>query len=634
MITNKMLRNKYKTHIVVSLISTALLSILLAHSWPLLIFSIILLTLFLPLPQKMSSITIRILVSIMLLVSLIQIEGILMHFLHIRMNIFAYNSSIAVVLAVAALFLSGHQKIRTSVDDPWIILVPMLIVGTVMGSMLTLVPRVGLDRAIVYKTTTSTDESQHLSMFAELIDSDGNVAMSPKAYPTGWHLAMSVLTQSFVDLKDASFMHTLRAYYFTKMFSMSIVLMAIMVLFIITAKRLLKDYSSYYLLFSLGTLLLSLVVVIPNSEINAFYNFVPQYVYFLLLTSLLIAKERADGKYVYAILVFFILASFISWILSGIILMILTVSAFVSQYINNLKIKRKAQKLIVKAWQPVALIVLGAVSLVVAVPSGLPGKSVDLLEHPGGWVEGVSQVSYLVLFILLAKEIFIKQHKGLSREARVVLGTYFAIISGIVMVTTLRGYGENLSYYWQKIEMPLLLMTIPIAIISIVARVHSYSRSILASYGVVVILMILSIPSVFGSRVPSMALKSIANQDYLHKSKDTDITKPIAYMFEKNNFRSEDAVRYVFATSSNYTLDQMVYQLMSESIVATHAITGASKCFPAVVTNGGYVGDNVGLLSTMPQEYCGHKVKVVVSDDTVGQVSEYVDQERIININD
>ena len=628
-----MLKSNYKIHVLITLAVATLASVLLARSWPLLIFNIILITVFLPLPEKISNIASRVLISITLILSIIQIIGILSYVLHMHMDTFVYNFSIAVLLSAIALVFAERQKVKIKADDLWIAFVPFLVVGVVVGSMLTLVPKIGLDRAIVYKTTTSSDESQHLSMFAELIDNGGNITVSPKAYPTGWHLAMSVVTQSFIDLKDPSFMQILREYYITKIFSMGAVLMAIMVLFVVSAKRLLKDYSHYYLLFALGTILLALLVVIPNSEINAFYNFVPQYIYFLLLTALLIAKERVDDKVVYSILLLFAVASFISWILSGIILMALTASAFASRILNNMKIRPRVQKLITSYWQPVTLLMLGAAATIVIMPGGLIGRSIDLLEHPGGWVEGVGYISYLVLFTVLLREIFTTKKTGLTKEARTVLGVYFVIMSGIVMVTMLRGYGENFSYYWQKMGMPLLLMATPIAITYITARIQEYSKGVLTTYCAVIVLVILSVHSIFGVRTPSLALKSIANQSYLHKPKDLDITKPIVNLFEKNNFRSEAADRYIFVTSSNYTLDQMVYQLMSESIVSTHAAVVANRCFPSVLANGGYVGDNMSLLESVPSEYCGHKVKIIVSNDTINQVRGFVSQDQIININ-
>jgi hypothetical protein len=573
----------------------------------------------------------------MIVISLIQIEGVAAYLLKINMNIFMYSISVATIATIVALFAPSYHKIKLGADDFWILFIPTIIIGAVVGSMFTLIDKTDINNAVIYKTTTSTDESQHLNMFAQIANNDGNMTVAPNTYPTGWHLSMSVLVHNFTNLNNKPFMDTLIAYYITKMLGLFIVLMSVMVLFIVTAKKILKAYSPYYLLFAAGAAFLSLMILIPNSEINAFYNFVPQYTYFLLLLSLLMFADKKSKSIVYTILLIFAAASFISWILSGLIMLMLVLVAYTSQFVENKKINDKTQKIVTKIWQPVALAVTGGAVLAVAIPGSLLGAKVDMLEHPEGWIEGVSQASYLILFLLLVKDLFSKEKNRLPRQVKFILITYFLIISGIIVVTMLRGYSENISYYWQKIEFPILLMSIPIIIVLFIDKIQKFSNNVIASYLIVVILLIFSIPNVFGLRTFDMSLRSIGNQEYLHKTRDLNITKPIEQLFEKNTFKSTTAHRYVFATSSNYTLDQMVYQIMSESISRSRATSASDTkpCFPQIVPSGGYVNTNAYLLRSLPSHYCGHKVQIVVSNNTKYDTLKYVnDLQMITNINE
>lgn len=618
--------------LVAVLLAATLLSLIVGLSWPLLIFCIVVLTIYLPLPARINnSLSIRVLITLMLVVSSFQIIGIIFYLLKIDINPLTYNLINAVAATAFAVFAFSKQKIKFTTSDLWTIIVPTLIVGVLVASTIALTFKTDLNSAIIYKTTTSTDESQHLYMLADLIENNSNYTTSIKVYPTGWHLSMSVLIQSFTNLQDKPFINTLVAYYVTKMFSIFMVVASVMALFIVYAKKLLDTpYYDFYLLFALGTIFATLMIVIPNSEINAFYNFTPQYIYFTLLMILLVFNDKKNEKITYIILGAFVLASFFSWILTGVLMALFVGIAFAGRYI--VKVAHTLSRFNSTLIQLIFIILFGVCVMLLIIPSGFIGKIVDTMEHSEGWIEGVNQLAYLILFVLVAKEILTSYRRGLSSQSRLVIATYFMVVAAVTVITMLRGYGDELSYYWQKIQFPLLLISIPLAIVVLIRLTQKFSNNVIAPYVLILILLVLSIPNVFGGRSFGLAMRSVSDQQYLHKTKDLNITKPIKNLFETNKFQSTTAVRYIFATSSNYVLDQMVYQLMSQAVDGSSALKRNMDCFPPINGNGGYVGDNAKLLTGIPDEYCGHKVVVVVSNNTINDVKKYLSGKLVISI--
>lgn len=628
------LKNKPVTYRLLALVLAMALSVALNYSWPLLLVGTLMLILYLPLPQKVGRyLSIRVLVSVLLVLSIFQIIGFISYLFGAHMNVFLYNILSTTAITIFSLTFK-KQDIKANAEDIWIVIAPVIIVGVVAGSMLTLTAKIGIENAVIYKTTTSTDESQHLYMLAKHINNDSNMTESPVTYPTGWHLSTSVAIQSFTDLTKMPFMNTLVAYYITKMLGLFMVIMSLMGLFVVFAKKTITNYRQYYLLCLLGVGLCSLILIIPNSEINAFYNFVPQYSYFLIMLILLINDDKKNNKILFSILTIFTLASFLSWVISGILLAIFTGVVIVLRYCDNIKVRSATLSKISKVWQPVTLILLCLGVLSVALPGGLVGRALDVLEHPEGWIEGINQLTYFVLFLILIGQLLKTKGSFLTKEVRYILLTYFFILAGIFAVASLRGYNESLSYYWQKIEFPLLVMTIPLALVIITRSIQDISKNVITTYVAVIILISFSIPNIIGIRSFNLSLRSLGNQSYLHKSRELNITKPIKSLFEKNKFKSNTAPRYIFVTSPNFTLDQMVYQLMSESISSNHNDAVVSKCFPPINPSAGYVGNNAVLLKSVPDIYCGHKVWIVVSSSTINDTRKYIKSKQTINIDD
>lgn len=186
-----------------------------------------------------------------------------------------------------------------------------------------------------------------------------------------------------------------------------------------------------------------------------------------------------------------------------------------------------------------------------------------------------------------------------------------------------------MSYYWQKMLFPLLPIAVIVLVVLAVQRLGTLIKYVVPIYAVILLSMTLLASTIVGQPSFDLSLRVIGNQNFLHKSQNTNINKPIEALFENNQFESETAERYVFVTSGNYTLDQMVYQLMSRSI--TNNI-GSESCLPPYYPNGGFYGDNIVRLKDIKTEYCGHKVKIVVSNETIDQAKLYKEEKDLINI--
>lgn len=612
-------------------VGATLLALIVGKAWPLLIFSAIVIVLYLPLPQKISSvISVRIILSIMLVLSLIQLEAVAGYAVKADMNPFVYGIVNAVFAVILATAWPNRARVQWRLEDTWTLLVPLLVVGGLIGSTYSLVADRSTDfnGAIIHKITTTSDESNHLNMFAQSVHAGGDMTITPKAYPTGWHVAMAVATASVIDVGDKPFMSTVVAYYVTKLVGVFLVVMSIMSLFVALSKQLLKKPAPYYLLFGLVTLFLCLAIVIPNNEINGFYNFTPQYAYFLMAFLLLLTAE-SSRRTVFLVLALFIVSCFTSWIISGILLFGMVVLALLAPWIARRHLKNR----IVSAVLPIAAVVaIPVVALLVAWPSGVVGRVVDTLEHPEGWIEGYGLMTYAATFLLLiACGLFTAKSK-LSLQFRAGLVTFFAVVAMVFLVTALRGYGgDHLSYYWQKMLFPLLLIAVVTLVVLAIQKIHAMNRHVVAVYAAIVIALVLSANSVLGYRPFDLSLRAIGNQPFLHKTQDLAINKPLKNLFENHQFGSEKAERYVFVTSSNFTLDQMVYQLMSRSIT-NNSMDVDPSCMPPILPNGGFYGDSIVLLKDIPSNYCGHEVKVVVSNQTIEAVKQYKNEADLINI--
>jgi len=605
------------------------LSLLLQYAWPLLVFSALVIALFVPLPKKISnSPSLRILVSILLLLSVIQLEALIGYLLGYDLNAFTYgiiNALLATGLAVAT---SRPEKIRWTLDDLWTFVVPILVVGGLLFSMLVLTTRdnTDLNSAIIHKITTTTDESNHINTFAQSIDTNGDMKISPIAYPSGWHVATAVTVSSFVDLSDKPFMNIAAAYYIMKLFGVFLAVASIMALFVAVSRLAIKNYGQYYLLFALTALFICLALIIPNSEINGFYNFIPQYAYFLLAFILLLHVKGNERK-VLPLLAIFIIGGFMSWIISGLLLFgIVLISALIPR-LAKVKIKGRLPAGILQ------FAILGALLLAVffvMLPGGTVGRMIDTLEHPAGWVEGYNLIAYPILLLLLMVCGLLTSKSKLPLQFRAGLISFFAVVGLVLIVTTLRGYGgEQLSYYWQKMLFPLLPVAVIVLVVLAVQKLSELVKHVVPVYAIIVLSMIFLAPTVIGQSSFDLSWKVISNQNFLHKSPNTNIDKSIEVLFNDNQFESEDAERYVFVTSGNFTLDQMVYQLMSRSITNN---SGKESCLPPYYPDGGYYGDNMVRLEDVKTEYCGHNVKIVVSNETIDQVKLYKDKKDLINI--
>lgn len=627
--------NKKTATFGIALIVTVLLSAILQLAWPALIFSVVTLTLFLPLPARVSkSISLRIILSIMLVLSAIQLEAVVGYMLKIDLNPLSYAIANALLATALAIFAPRSRTLKWTLDDSWTFLVPILVVGGLVLSMvfLTTKPNTDINSAIIHKITTTSDESNHLNVFAQAIAVGGDIETSPLSYPTGWHIATATVVSSFVNLSDKPFMDTATAYYVMKMLGVFLVVASIMALLTSLSRLILKDHQRYYLLFGLTGLFLCLSLIIPNSEINGFYNFVPQYAYFLL-TFLLLLHVKGSLKMVLPIVSIFIMGGFMSWIISGLLLFGIVVVSVLAPIFAKAQLKNQLLASLLQFG------ILGALLLgvfVVSLPGGTVGGLIDTLEHPGGWIEGYNLITYPVVLLLLIACGVLTSKSKIPLQFRAGLITFFILVGIVFIVTTLRGYGgDQMSYYWQKMLFPLLPVAISVLVVLAAQKLRTITKHIVPVYAIVVLSMVLLASSVIGHQSFDLSLRVIGNQTFLHKTKDLNLTNSLVTLFENNTFKSETVDRYVFITSPNFTLDQMVYQLMSRSITDSSSdVAGNSSCFPTLNANGGFYGENLILLKDIESEYCGHKVKIIVSNETINDVKTYKPEAELINIDD
>lgn len=609
--------------------SAVLLSLLFRHAWPLLLFSAFTLVLYIPLPKKLStSSSLRVMLSVLLLLSIIQLEALIGYILGFDLNPFIYGTTNALLIACLAIFVPRSDKIRWTLDDVWVFAVPLLVVGGLLFSMFTLTAKdnTDIEGAIIHKITTTSDESNHINVFAQSIVAGGDMKISPTSYPSGWHVATAVTVSSFVDLSDKPFINIVAAYYIMKLLGVFLATASIMILIIAVSRLILKGHVYYYLLFALTTFFLCLALIIPNSEINGFYNFVPQYAYFLL-TFLMLLYVRDNVKIVLPILVVFIIGGFISWIISGLMLFGIVLVSMLTPALAKIQIR---DRLLVGTSQLVILGVLLLGVFLISLPSGIVGHAIDTLEHPGGWVEGYNLITYPVLLLLLVSCGLLNSKSKLSLQFRTGLISFFVVVGMVFVVTTLRGYGgDQMSYYWQKMLFPLLPVAVTVLVVLAAQKLGELVKHVVVVYTIIVLLIILLAPFVLGHSSFDLSLRVIGNQNFLHKTQNSNIDKPLEVLFKNNHFNSDVADRYIFVTSGNYTLDQMVYQLMSRSISDN---SETESCLPPYYGNGGFYGNNMVRLESVKSEYCGHKVKIIVSNDTVQEVRRYSGTKDLINI--
>lgn len=610
--------NKY---LLICLVASATLSLFFG-SWPLLLFAFYTIAKSLPLPKKLSSVVVfRAFLSIMLVLSLVQIEAVLFYAVHVKVDAFVYNLLNA-FLATLVFVRYGGQKFRFSTDDIIILVVPLIVVAAPVASMLSVAHKSSVDIAILQKITSSSDESAHLNLFATQINNGSNIPNM--SYPAGWHTATSVVVSSFVNLKDNNFQDTVRAYWVMKMFTIFLAVMALISLFVMTSRSILRNNKPYYILFSLIAMFLSGITIIPNMEINAFFNYVAQYIYVLLCFTFIFAIDN-NKKMTYACLAVLTAAATASWVLLGLILGVIISVVLLS----NAK-KIYDSKIVRLLWQPaVGLMIVAGV--IILATNNVFSAQFDKLEHPEGWIETFNFSLYGVLALLWFLLRFYKNtHKDLGK-AVIAVDTYFLVIAGLVVATILRQYG-SVSYYFIKMMMPIVLVVVPFLVVEFVSITEKNKIGKLFPYAVL-ILLALSINNVIGTRIISLTGKSILNQTYLHKTSELSRAKQLSNIFSNNKFNSYGYV-YAYNVDSDTTLDQMVYQLISASIYNRDNDI-YETC--AVRPSGGYYGGDsyqLGILSkNYAQNGCIERLKIIVSVETYAAAKQYVSDKNIILIN-
>jgi len=612
---------KTNRYLLASLAVAVVLS-LFVGSWPLLLFGLCVITMALPLPKKISSmVAFRVFLSIMLILSLVQLEAVIFYVAHIHADVFVYNILNATIASV--IFIRyGKQKFSFSRDDVVVLIIPLIVVAALVASMLNVASKEGIDVAIVQKITSSSDESAHLNLFATEINNGSNIPNI--SYPAGWHTATSVVVSSVVNLKDDNFQDTVRAYWAMKLFTVFLAVMATIALFIVTSRAILKNNKPYYLLFSLITIFLAGITIIPNMEINAFFNYVAQYAYVLTAFALIFAIDNDSKKIIYASLAILVAAAIVSWVLIGLILLAIVLAVLLSDARKVLE-----NRTIRLLWQPVCVAALG-LGIILLATNNVFSTQFDKLEHPEGWIESFNFVVYIVLAVFwFALHFYKNLYKDMGKTILAV-DIYFFIIAGLLVAITLRQYG-TITYYFIKMMMPIVLVATPIMVVELVAITEKNKNGQIVPYFILV-LIALSVSGTIGSRIISLTGKSILNQTYLHKTADLGRAKQLSDVFSKNKFDSYKYV-YVYDVDSDTTLDQMVYQLMAAAIYdRNNNIYKMCNVWPG----SGYYGDNSFLLGAISEKYikngCIERLKVIVSPETYPAVKQYISDKNIIVI--
>ncbi|MFZ1706730.1 MAG: hypothetical protein WAT62_02780 [Candidatus Nanogingivalis sp.] len=297
---------KNRIFFVVSLIAL-IFSLMTNTSFILWTLSVYLLSKLIRIPKNINILSIRLLLSFMILMAVYQIIALILFVFKFEISSLVYNILVFLPLQLIYIFkpnLSEDVKFNTK-EDLKIVAAPIVIlIISICGLFFVSINNnINLDVAIIKTISYGGDNIHNMAIFSDMVNSNPTI-LDPTiesnnsyqiqsegaSYPSGWHLSSSIITGSFGDLSNSEYINTVRAYYIIRLLNLFVGVMALSsFLYALLNKYRKKSSIIKVVAYSLAIS----VITFLNYQSLGFFSFTPTVTY-VILASLLIFSIKTE----------------------------------------------------------------------------------------------------------------------------------------------------------------------------------------------------------------------------------------------------------------------------------------------------------------------------------------------------
>lgn len=536
---------------------TLLISFMLSASFPLVVLTILLITIFIQLPEQIHSILFaRLSIAILILLSLFQLESVIFWAINLRVTPLIYISASLLITLIWVVYIVVKNKkgdnrlseLKPSRID-LIILLPAFILS---GVMLTraILPQENNMTSIVKSIAYGMDDATHVRLLGDLFrtnsnltahrsDTYGNKISSAGAYPLGWHLSTSIIASSITNTESINSHNIVLVYFIAKILSLFGAVASLTFFLVVLAKRMRLKVTSNLDAFtyvSLGTGI-SFLLILPL-YFDGFFSFFPIVTYTMTFAALYIQKvDKKSLPYIETILHLLAIASALTWILTAPILLLALVVRYYQRFTSLKKIPIKYY--IFLAFSSLALLT----QIISLISNNVPVSS---LSAVGGIKSPGPFLLVTMLIVYTAFHISEKEHTHLRNKIYLLLLPALISLAAILLFISISS--ETITYYFYKFQIVILLLLMPVVftyLFLVIKRNLKSTKEQLSGVILLGLIVVLSIPSVIGydyishivtrvryTLISSQVASQIVNTDL---NETFSVNNPVTYYLYPNN---------------------------------------------------------------------------------------------------
>lgn len=421
----------------------------------------------------LSALSARLLFAIVAILTMIQFLSAFFWVAHIDTTPLLYAFGVfalSIIIYIVAYRRDHIYSLRVSRLDTWLLLPALLISGLYTARVL--LPAENDQVSIIRATAIAGDDTAHATMYEALLRNEGNVLFRPKraqtmaipsqaSYPMGWGLSLATLALSInPHLDGVTVSEAITSYFYAKVFSIFLCVSSLTLLVFLVAERvsIKKTIFDSFMLYSIIAFV-AFLMIFPQ-VFEGFFSFLPILMYSFIALSLIIS-DRQKNKYSLAFDFMFVMCiagSAFSWILTAPALLV----AYIASSWNPLS-KKEARSV----WIKRAIIVLvSALPIVfeVYILQNASNNSVTALTNPGG----ITLPDNMFFLLSIAGILFLTTQKIYAETAKKVvlfIAPLLLIMTIVMLYISLKS--QVITYYFQKIEIVVLAVLMPIVLIAV-----------------------------------------------------------------------------------------------------------------------------------------------------------------------
>lgn len=449
--------------------------LLTRFSFPLVLLTIYAVSLCLPARNTLlGSASIRLFFATLLVIVSYQMESMLFWALHIHIS-----SQLYVLLTLALALFMYWRSTTSRIVNPltfqrtdFILILPAIII-TGLYTARVILPAEADTLSTIRASTIAGDDVAHFMMYDALLRNDTNLLVHSKdanimaipsqsSYPMGWHLSSAVIMESVVpDVVFLNMTETIYTYFWAKVASLFLTILSTSVLTYTVVAGLYRGRVGIWKNVAIfGVIALSTFLLILPQIYEGFFSYLAVLIYFAASAAVYIdlTLRNKNNTYIFheALLVAGIVGSALTWILTAPALIL----TFVAYLLNKHK---RIRDIPLSLW---ALLLVGgfAIAFQIWVITTSSNASVSALSAPGG-ITMPDLVLFTILNAVVIGAVILSRHKPQGDIAQAILTLLvplYLVMSVVLIYIALDS--PVLTYYFYKIQIASLFITLPVAL--------------------------------------------------------------------------------------------------------------------------------------------------------------------------